>query len=374
MSAAQLEDLNQRLEELTVASKKTFVSQFNPGIGFVGDTIFSYTDKRNNLTGFSDRSGGFDVFLRSAELNLEATVDPFARAYAVITGSADAQSGEATMGVEEAAIITTSLPWNLTVQGGRFFADFGRFGHVHDHELPFVWRPLVLDRYIGGESRTDGAQMNYLLPTRQYVSLTLGLGDQFGESLNGAGSFRPLSEMNYWGHLSTYFDLSPNLSLETGVSGLANPTAHGLGDVVEQQDRYIGGMDLTLRYQPLDSSLHRGVVWGTEVLYSSALFEDPLGGSFRENAWGLYSYVEMKFSRRFKAGFLFQWLQDPLNSAARTYNYAPFITWNPSEFQYLRLQYGFTDQNAATGYRSFNGIYLQWDFIIGRHVHGFNQR
>ena len=59
---------------------------------------------------------------------------------------------------------TTSLPWNLELKGGRFFGEFGRLSYIHDHELPFVNRPLVLDQYIGGESQTDGLQVNWLPP------------------------------------------------------------------------------------------------------------------------------------------------------------------------------------------------------------------
>ena len=60
--------------------------------------------------------------------------------------------------VEEAAIVTTSLPYNLTVKGGRFFADFGRLSKFHDHDLPFVNRPQVLDKFVGGESQADGVE------------------------------------------------------------------------------------------------------------------------------------------------------------------------------------------------------------------------
>ena len=82
-------------------------SLFNPSIGLVIDTVGSYT-----------RDGGNFEF-RSAELGLSATVDPFARAYAFINGTQD------SVEVEEAAIVTTSLPYNLTVKGGRL-RDFGR--------------------------------------------------------------------------------------------------------------------------------------------------------------------------------------------------------------------------------------------------------
>src|SRR5437870_1968064 len=82
-----------------------------------------------------------------------ASVDPFVRAYSFVTGSRDG------VDVEEAAAITSSLPWNLTAKGGRFFADFGRFSKIHDHELPFVNRPLSMDRVIGGESQADGVEV-----------------------------------------------------------------------------------------------------------------------------------------------------------------------------------------------------------------------
>jgi len=43
-------------------------------------------------------------------LDIAASVDPFAKGYAVINASADSATGEATMGVEEAALQTTACP------------------------------------------------------------------------------------------------------------------------------------------------------------------------------------------------------------------------------------------------------------------------
>src|SRR5437879_12432248 len=130
------------------ASKKTFASQFNPAISLGIDTIGPYKSHRQAFNpgdgtfGTSDagrpinntRPAGADFNLRSAELFISADVDPFTRAYATINASADANPGandEATLSVEEAAIVTTRLPYNLTVRGGRFFADFGVLPHRH---------------------------------------------------------------------------------------------------------------------------------------------------------------------------------------------------------------------------------------------------
>ena len=221
----KVQELNEKVDQVVETQKKEILSVFNPSIGLVGETIFSYSSRGSAATG-SDRPGGFDIFQRSVELNAAASVDPFAKGYVVINASADPITGESTLDVEEAAIQTTSLPGNLEVKAGRFFGEFGRLGYIHDHELPFVNRPLVLAQYIGGESRTDGLQINWLVPVEHYISLTVGLGDQFGgdNPPNYVGDYRNGNGLNYWGRLSTYFDLTPNVSLEPGISGLWNPS------------------------------------------------------------------------------------------------------------------------------------------------------
>ena len=182
-----MEELKEQVGQVAEAQKQEFLSKYNPSIGFVGESIGAYRSRSAKFTnvlapGTSPRPGGWDFFQRSMELNIAGSVDPFARGYAVLNASADPVTGEATVGLEEAAIVTTSLPWNLTVKAGRFFGEFGRLAYIHDHELPFVWRPLALDQYIGGESRTDGVQINWLLPLSHYVSLTAGVGDSVRRS------------------------------------------------------------------------------------------------------------------------------------------------------------------------------------------------
>src|SRR5437870_5994682 len=113
------EHIMQRLRPQLAAANKTFPSQFNPAIGLIVDTVGSYGSKTRG-----------DFELRAAELGISASVDPFARGYAIITGS-----NQGGFDVEEAAIVTTSLPYNLTAKGGRFFADFGRLSKFHDHDL-----------------------------------------------------------------------------------------------------------------------------------------------------------------------------------------------------------------------------------------------
>ncbi len=389
----QLRELRQTVDQVIEAQKKIRPGEFNPAIGVVGETIFSYRSQGSGQTG-SDRAGGFDAFQRSVELNIAASVDPFAKAYAVINASADAATGEATLGVEEAALQTTSLPWNLELKAGRFFAEFGKLSYIHDHELPFVNRPLALDQYIGGESRTDGAQLNWLPPIPHYVSLTTGLGVGFGgdSPLNNPGTYRALSGFNYFGRLSTYFDLTPNLQLETGISGLINPSTQDRGGALPQpngsaltlteKERRVAGLDVKLSYVPLRNNQFQRLDWGTEVLHSDSRFLfDPDGTPANGNEFlggvdslGMYSYLTYKWHRQWSAGFLFDYAQNAENHHAETFAYSPYITWALSHWNQLRLQYTHTEPNAATGLRPDDAIYLQWAWIIGAHSHGWQAR
>jgi len=70
-TADQIKELNEKVDSVVEAQTKTRPNEFNPSIGFVGETIFSYRSKGNDQTG-SDRVGGFDVNQRSMELNIAA--------------------------------------------------------------------------------------------------------------------------------------------------------------------------------------------------------------------------------------------------------------------------------------------------------------
>jgi uncharacterized coiled-coil protein SlyX len=397
----QVQELKEKVDQVAEAQTRTFPSIFNPAIGLVGETIFGYRGKGSVQTG-SDRPGGFDVFQRSVELNLAAAVDPYAKAYAVINGSADPVTGELALGVEEAALQTTSLPWNLELKAGRFFGEFGRLGYIHDHELPFVNRPLALAQYIGGESRTDGLQLNWLVPVDHYLSLTVGAGDQFGgdNPPNAVGDFRHGSGLNYWSRLSTYFDLTPDISLEPGISGLWNPKTDAqwadpvtasnpagvnpplptvAGNSFTERERRLYGADLVLNYKPLRNNQFEGLVWGTELLLSDNRYDvsNPSGSALpggSVGALGLYSYLTYKFHRQWSTGFLYEFLENEVNKQDKTYAYSPYLTWSLSHWNQLRLQYTYTDHNAASGRTADNAVYLQWAWIIGAHSHGWQQR
>jgi len=328
----------------------------NPAMGLVIDA----TAEHRNRVG-----GNFNF--RAAELGIAASVDPFARAYSFITGS------NTGIDVEEAAAITTSLPWNLTAKGGRFFADFGRYPKVHDHELPFVNRPLSMDRVIGGESQADGAELSYLFPTPFFLRGVVGAYNKLGADNDRVDNTvsRAWSRFTFLSRLSTYLDLTDNHSVEVGSSLAYTPSVRVSGPT-SRSERILSGIDLTYRYQPLESVVYQGLTWGSEFFGNSECFDRAGSPCDRRVALGGYSYGELKLNKNWSTGFLFDYSPSIMSPGKKTIGYSPYLTWNISEFNRLRFQFTHADdhvrEDKADGGNQF---FLQWTTVIGAHTHGF---
>ena len=361
------DEIEEKLQPMLATANKTFPSQFNPAIGFIIDTVGSY-----------DRHDHANFEFRSGELGVSANIDPFARGFAIINGTADG------IEVEEAGIITTSLPYNLTVKGGRFFADFGRLSTHHDHDLPFVNRPIALDTYVGGESQGDGVEVSWLVPlSAQYLNLTAGAFNKIGAENDRADNTQPreFSKFTYLGRAQTYLNLADEHGADLGVSDAYTDKVAGENN----KSRNLLGFDLTYRYTPLSQASYRGLVWGNEFLLNretrdlnaaeeaeaaTAGTEAPAPDFRRRNAFGMYSYLEARLSRVVYPGFLFEYVEDLDKLARATKGYSPYLTLWASEFQRFRLQYTHLDQSP----RDDDKFFLQWTVILGSHVHSFRDR
>ncbi len=344
--------------EKSVRAVQSAPSALNPAIGMAIDATAEQRSKAGGTFNF-----------RSAEIGIAASIDPYARGYAIFNGGGDGVE------VEEAAMVTTSLPWNLQARGGRFFADFGRLAKFHPHEYAFVNTPLSLERIVGGESKADGAELSYLFPTPFFLRGTVGGYNKLGaenERLDDTKS-RAWSRFTYLGRLNTYFDLSDNHSIELGTSLAYTPSIRIPSDP-HGGSRTLSGLDLTYRYQPLDSTLHQGVTVGAELFGNSERVERE-SGYRRMFAPGGYAYAEMKLNRQWSAGFLYDNAPSLASPGKKTQSYSPFVTWNLSEFNRLRLQYTYGNDNVNESKADGgNQFFLQWTTTLGAHSHGFANR
>jgi hypothetical protein len=358
--------------DAAVTARLAPVNADNPAISFVVNAAVS-ADRRSSWESIG-YPNGVDFALLDAELFLSAPVDPYLRGYASINASS-----EEGIRVEEAALVTAALPWNLALRGGRFFADFGRLPHWHNEALPFVDRPPSIDRLIGGESVSEGLEVSWLAPLEQFVVLKGGLYNAVGaenlEELNEDGFFgrRSFDELNVLGRLQTYLDLTDALNVELGGSWLGVPRGN---------ERSLWGVDLTLRHQPGTAGFYQGLAWGSEWLWNRQRFSErddttgDLVARTRHTRQGGYSYIEAFLARQYSAGMRFDYSEAPEDDAelglardlARTYSL--FASWKPSEFHRLRFQFDQTWGDQPNNQR----FTLQWTAFLGSHIHGFAQR
>jgi len=132
---------------------------------------------------------------------------------------------------------------------------------------------------------------------------------------------------------------------------------------------------VTYRYQPLSSVVYQGVTWGSEFFANSQripLTSDDVDVGKRRRSYGGYSYAEVKLNKNWSTGFLFDYAPSVEKPGLKTIGYSPYVTWNISEFNRLRLQFTHADDRVREdkGDRG-NQVFLQWTTVIGAHTHGF---
>lgn len=383
-SEDRLSALEARVSKLETSPAGASISSFNPAIGMAIDSVATAHNARAK----------FDF--RAAELNLEAAVDPFLKAWAVITGSAGG------VDVEEAAVQTTALPHGFTARAGRLFAPFGRFSAWHDHELPMIYRPNSLASYVGNEAHADGVDVNYLFPTPFYFEGTAGVYDRLGADNNrtDVATARPFDRWTYLARLHAYGDLTENVGFDIGASEAWTPKRDSVATsalatvAVPMNDswRALSGVDLTIRYQPSVGGLYKGFIWTTEALQNDERLYDPSTGAGlgRARSYAGFSNLETKLGRVVRVGGFVDVTELPNDSRSASKTFAGYLTFEITEFDRVRLQYSRESNNFRGELSSLPGtdfgyndlvrlhrgdtIGVQWTAVIGYHVHGFRGR
>jgi hypothetical protein len=379
--------------------KRTDLSIFNPEISAAIDAIGSYSTSANNA----------NLTVRDIELMVQSNVDQLAHAYVVFNAESELDPwaktdpfSEVSVGVEEAAIETTVLPYGLALKGGQFFADFTRLGKVHSHELPFTDRPASLDGILGGETKSRGVELSWVPPSGHYFRFTAGAVDNIGAETAANGVFttldgegedlfasrdnRSFGDIMFYGRAATIFELGDSTSLNLGLD-------YARGS--DTGTRELASGDFKLTWLPDAASFDRLEVGGeylhgkTDGTFSpAALFAGgPTGGSC--SADGAYIYAQYRIGKEWEPGIRYDWFRpeswaqtdgdgddiaDGLARSSYTQNtLSAYLTYNLSEFNRLRL--GVSHINGETG--AFSGEdndwlgFMQWSIIIGPHKHSF---
>jgi len=339
-------------------------------------------DHDPNTRGFS---------LPNAEISLDGAVDPYFKGFANIVLKLD-HNNETSIELEEAYAQTMTLPANLQAKAGQFYAAFGRQNAQHPHQWAFVDDPIILTRAFGPDGlRNIGSQLSWLVPTPFYMEAFLGVFNGQGST---AFSFRNRGQPDtngvdrvhgrattdqtlggpgdllYVPRLAASFDLTDQQTLVAGTSAAFGPNETGT-DLRSQ----VYGVDLYWKWKAANAQGGFPFVsWQTEALYQR--FDagaDPSASLTAEvlRDWGFYSQVLWGFRQRWVAGLRGEYASgnhgeyDP-NDVYRNERtrISPDLTFYPSEFSKLRLQYNY-DHGALFG--TEHSVWLQFEFLLGAH-------
>jgi hypothetical protein len=302
---------------------------------------------------------GFNA--RNTELAFDGAVDPYFQGFANVVFLLD-NDNETEVELEEAFMQTTSLPYNLQLKGGQFFADFGRLNPTHPHTWDFADTPLVNGLFLGPDGlRGVGAQASWTLPLPWYSQLIFASQNGRGEtgfSFRNPGDngmffdrittdreARGLQDFVWIPRFENSFNLSDTQTALAGVSG-----AFGSNETGANSRTQVYGADLLYKWK---SSHAEGgfpfVKWQTEFMYRrfqaghGANDSFPVAETFHD--WGLYSQVLWGFKKGWVAGIRGDYVHmqdsmftDDLDRQPR-WRLSANLTWYPTEFSKIRLQY-----------------------------------
>ena len=375
-------------QQITIGGGKAYMN-----ISLDGLFALAYSSARNldeiEVGDHDPQQRGFNA--RNIELAFDGAVDPYFEGFANIVFKLD-NDNETSVEVEEAFMQTTSLPFNLQLKGGQFFAAFGRLNPTHPHTWDFADTPLVNGLFLGPDGlRGVGAQASWILPLPWYSQLIFA--SQNGRGSTGFSFRNPGDDGMFFDRITTdrearglqdfvwipRFENSVNLSdTQTVLAGLSG--AFGSNETGANSRTQIYGGDLLYKWK---SSHAEGgfpfVKWQTEFMYRrfeaghGANDSFPVAEMFHD--WGLYSQVLWGFKKGWVAGIRGDYVHmqnsvftDDLDRQSRS-RISANLTWYPTEFSKLRLQYNhdFLEENLFLSEREVDSLFFQFEFILGAH-------
>lgn len=316
----------------------------NPNISLVGDFRAWYA---------SEGARNVDAELHEAEAALRSVVDPYARAD-VFIAMGHGGDGEFEFELEEAYLTTLALPFQLQLKAGKFRSIFGKINRIHPHALPFIDTPAVYANFFGDEGLNDqGLSLSWLLPNPHFfqdltVEVTRGPG-------GGEGSFG-LSERNrllYVAHLKNFWDLTENATFELGFSGAAGPND-------EDRTTWLGGLDLTYKWKPLQYNTYHSLTLQAEAFFSRkerAVLEAV-------DTWGFYALASWQLGRRWQVVGRYDLSDLPDDPSWDEQAVSLTLGFLATEFQ--KIEIGARTATASGFDRDYQAL-LRAVFVIGAH-------
>jgi hypothetical protein len=303
-------------------------------------------------------------FLRTAEIDFRAAVDPYADAVTIVALEDEAGEGFGAE-IEEGYVVVKRLPvlesapLGLKLKLGRYRAPIGNVNRLHMHDLPWTTRPLPIARFLGSENgeffesgfNPVGIDAEVILPEiipGAVIELNADVVDGGGIAISDGEHAHP----GFVGRANVFFTARDTHDFSFGVSGYYEGGAHRSGLVAA---------DALYKWKPLAAGEFRSVVLGGELFYGDRKFGlDTTGDGVPDMdvqatpvAW--YGFAQVQLSWHVYLGARYDYAQDIADPSIVTQVAAGYLSYYTSEFLRFRAGYEhrWSDVAADDGIDSF---------------------
>ncbi|MEZ4359196.1 MAG: hypothetical protein R3B48_03375 [Kofleriaceae bacterium] len=309
------------------------------------------------------------AFLRTAEFDFRAAVDPYADAVAILAIEDEAGEGFGAE-LEEAYLVLKRLPLlesaplGLKLKIGRFRAPLGSANRLHLHDLPWTTRPLAISRLLGSENgeffesgwNPVGVDAELILP-----ELIPGVVMEVNADLVDGGSIAVAEGAHdhpgYVGRYNLFFTAADAHDVNLGVSGYYQPGAHRAG---------VLALDALYSWKPAVAGEFRSFVLGGELFYADRKFLDETGAEQRAKPLAGFAFAQLQLSWHTYLGARYEYAQELDDDTVATHGAAGYLSYYTSEFLRFRVGYErrFSDLPADDGRDS---LFAEISVVFGSH-------
>ena len=295
--------------------------------------------------------------LQEAEFQFNADVDPYLKANILFALAQNAGTSDYKLDPEEVFVETISLPV-VTFKLGKFKTAIGKHNTLHTHAYPFIDAPLIHFNLLGDEGLNEpGVSGAVLLPAPWYSEITLQAVGTGNDTFFKSAKSKDVANVS---HFKNLFDLSDDLTMELGLSGVVGRNQY-------DNNSRLWGNDLTFKWRPSVGGKYHALIWSTEYLNGNIKgASDANSGLDTSKLSGYASWVQYQFAERW-------WVQARGETSGlthspgltRTNKQSALLGFFPSEFSGIRFQY---DRLKAQGAATTNQVFtVQYNVSIGAH-------
>lgn len=328
----------------STADSGSIAKELNLNISAIGDFL---ADAGHNPVQFSP-----SMQMNDSEVAIQAMIDRTVR------GDFFFLFGEQGVELDEGYVTFTTLPGGFVARAGKMRSAFGIVNTWHEHELPWVDRPLVTYNLIGGDEGMNDAGISLERVFSMGRGFSLAATTQLFRG-NSGDQNSPLfqattkSDVSVVGNLRMSKNFTAATNLDIGFSYARGHNDQGSTFLTDLYD-----VDATFRWKPHSVGNHSFVA-RSELVWSKRQ-QTPAD----QHAFGFYTSGDYQLRRHWSLGARFDRSQRSESADLTDQGGSAVLTYYVNKFSQVRGQYRFTQY---AGNLDAHELLMQVIFSLGAH-------